>query len=168
MIKSIIVAKAANHVIGKNNQLPWHMPADMQHFQRTTLGHHVIMGRKTFESLPGALAGRKLIILSRNADYCAPGCLSTTNLTAALSLAEQAGEAEVFIAGGGSVYQEAMPWVDKLYLTEIKAIIEGDTFFPVLAIASHKWVEIKRISYEADAKHPYAYDFIELTKLANP
>lgn len=163
MTKSIIVAKAANHVIGKNNQLPWHMPADMQHFQHTTLGHHVIMGRKTFESLPRTLTGRKLIILSRNSGYRAPGCLSAPSLTAALRLAERAGETEVFIAGGGSVYQEAMPWADKLYLTEIKATIEGDTFFPVLA--SHQWVEIKQMSYGADAKHPYAYDFVELAKV---
>ena len=162
MIKSIIVAKAANHVIGKNSQLPWHMPADMKHFQRTTLGHHVIMGRKTFESLPGPLADRKLIILSRNPNYHAPGYLSALDLAAALSLAEQAGETEVFIAGGGAIYQEAMPWADKLYLTEIKAAIEGDTFLPVLD--SHAWIEIKREPHEADDKHPYPYDFVELEK----
>lgn len=160
MIKSIIVAKAANQVIGRNNQLPWHLPADMRHFRRTTLGHHVIMGRKTFESLPGPLPGRKFIVLSRNAHYHAPDCRMAPDLKTALSLAEKAGETEVFIAGGGTIYQEAVAWVDKIYLTEIKASMAGDTFFPVLS--SHEWIETQRVSHKPDAHHPYAYDFVEL------
>ena len=162
MTRSIIVAKAMNQVIGNNGRLPWHLPADMQHFKDTTLGHHVIMGRKTFESLPGPLPGRKLIILSRNLNYQAPDSLVAPELRAALALAEQASETEVFIAGGGAVYAEALPWVDKLYLTEVQAQVKGDAFFPILD--SQAWVEVKRVSHKPDAKHPYAYDFVELVK----
>ena len=162
MTKSIIVAKAANQVIGQRNQLPWRMPADMQHFKRTTLGHHVIMGRKTWECLPGPLPGRTLIILSRNPHYHTPGCLRATNLAAALNLAEQTGETEVFIAGGGAVYQEAVPEADKIYLTEIQASIAGDTFFPILK--RDEWIEIQRSSHKPDTQHPYAYDFVELVR----
>lgn len=162
MIKTIIVAKAANYVIGKDNQTPWHLPTDMQHFRRTTLGHHVIMGSKTYESLARPLPGRKLIVLSRNAHYHAPGCHTATDLQEALNLAEKAGETEVFIAGGSTIYQQTIAWVDKIYLTEIKANVAGDTFFP--ALNSHEWIETQRISHKPDAQHRYAYDFVELIR----
>jgi dihydrofolate reductase len=162
MTKSIIVAKTVNHVIGQTNQLPWHLPKDLQHFKRITMGHHVIMGRKTFASIGKPLPGRKLIIVTRNLDYQAEGCTIVQDISTALAAAEQAGETEVFIAGGGSVYRETLALTDKIYLTGIKAKIEGDTFFP--AISSNEWKEVKRIHHPADAQHLYAYDFVELVK----
>ena len=162
MTKSIIAAKTTNHVIGNEKKLPWHMPADLQHFRRLTLGHHVIMGRRTYESLPRPLVGRKLIVLSRNIAYHAQGCQIAHDLKAALSLAEKAGETEVFIAGGSAIYQAAIAWVDKMYLTEIKTEIIGDTFFP--SINMNEWITIERICHEPDDQHCYAYDFVELMR----
>ncbi|MEM7383128.1 MAG: dihydrofolate reductase [Bacteroidota bacterium] len=162
MIKTIIVAKAANQVIGNGDQLSWHLPADMRHFRRTTLGHHVIMGRITYESLARPLLGRKIIVLSRNVYYKAPGCYTATDLQKAADLAERAGETEVFVAGGGATYQAAIAWVDKICLTEVKAEVAGDTFFP--ALSKYEWIETKRISHQPDAQHRYAYDFVELIR----
>ncbi len=162
MIKTIIAAKAANQVIGKDNKLPWHLPADMQRFRRATMGHHVIMGRKTYESLPRPLSGRKSIVLSRNIHYHAQDCYIASNLQEAFNLAKTAGETEVFIAGGSATYQAAIAWVDKLYLTEVKAEVDGDSFFP--ALNRYEWIETQRIPHEADDKHRYAYDFVELIR----
>jgi dihydrofolate reductase len=162
MIKSIIVARSINHVIGKGGKLPWHLPADMRHFKKTTYGHHVIMGRKTFESLPGLLPGRKLIVLSHDPDYHAEGCTVVSSLHTALDVAREANETEVFIAGGAAVYREALVGADKIYLTLVHADIQGDTFFPLLE--NHEWTEINRFSYPADDQHAYAYEFIELAR----
>jgi dihydrofolate reductase len=162
MLKSIIVAKADNQVIGNNNQMPWHLPNDLKHFRQTTLGHHVVMGRKTFESLPKTLTGRKVIIVSHNPNYEALGCMMAKSLIEALSIAEQAGETEVFIAGGGSVYQEALPLADQIYLTEIKASIPGDTFFPLLD--AKVWTEVGRTCHDSDDQHVYGYDFVKLVR----
>jgi len=162
MIVSIIVAKADNQVIGMNNQLPWHIPNDLQHFLRNTLGHYVIMGRKTFESLPKPLLGRSLIIITHKLSYDALGSLTAPNLTKALSLAKKAGEKEVFIAGGSTVYEEALPLADQVYLTAIRATVAGDTFFP--ALARDEWHEVNRVSHKSDHQHAYAYDFIKLIR----
>ena len=159
---SIIVAKTKNHVIGLNNQLPWHLPKDLQHFRQITMGHHVIMGRKTFASIGKALPGRKFIIVSRNPKYYVKACVVVQDITAALTAAEQAGETEVFIAGGGEIYQETLALADKIYLTEVQTGLEGDTFFPV--IQTNEWKEVKRIHHSIDERHLYAYDFVELIK----
>ncbi|MHB9147136.1 MAG: dihydrofolate reductase [Candidatus Amoebophilus sp.] len=162
MIKSIIVAKAVNHVIGNKGRLPWHMPADLKHFKELTGGHHVIMGRKTFESLPGPLPGRKIIILSQSLNYKVEDCTVVPSLEMALKIANQANETEVFIAGGAAVYREALGIVDKIYLTVIHTDVEGDTFFPILE--DHQWTEVSIVSHNPDIKHVYAYDFIELAR----
>lgn len=162
MIKSIIVARSANHVIGNRGTLPWRMPADMRHFKKLTDGHHVIMGRKTFESLPGPLLGRKIIILSQSLNYQVEGCIIVPSLEMALEVAKQAKETEVFVAGGAAVYREALDIVDKIYLTLIHTQIEGDTFFP--ALDDRKWTEISIVSHNSDIKHAYPYDFIELAR----
>jgi len=162
MTKSIIVAKAENHVIGQDNRLPWHLPKDMQHFKRTTMGHHVIMGRKTFASIKKPLPGRKLIIMTRTPNYCVEGCTVVQDITAALAVAEQAGETEVLIAGGATVYQATLALADKIYLTEIRVCLGGDTFFPM--INANEWEAISRIHHPADARHLYAYDFVELVR----
>jgi dihydrofolate reductase len=162
MTRSIIVAKAKNHVIGKNNQLLWHLPKDLQHFKRITMGHHVIMGRNTFAAINKPLPGRKLIIVTRNPNYRVSGCIVVNSITDALEVAEQTGETEVLIAGGEEIYQATLALADKIYLTEIKAIFEGDTFFPI--IHTNKWKEIKRIDHPADERHPYVYNFVELVR----
>lgn len=162
MVISIIVAKTKNHVIGSHNQMPWHLPNDLKHFKQTTLGHHVLLGRKTFESLTKPLSGRKLIVLTHHAHYPAAGCRIASSLPEALKMAEQAGETELFIAGGGSIYQEALPIANQIYLTEIKATIEGDTFFPPLDPTA--WKEVARLTYTADANHAYAYDLVKLLR----
>lgn len=160
MIKSIIVAKTENNVIGKDNQLLWHMPKDMQYFKRTTMGHHVIMGRKTFASVKKPLPGRNLIIVTHNTNYRATGCSIVHSMQAALTRVAHTGDTEVFIAGGGEIYQTALPLADKIYLTEIKTKLVGDTFFP--PIDQDTWKEIKRVHHPADTQHAYAYDFVEL------
>ncbi len=165
MTKSIIVAKAENHIIGQGHQLPWHLPKDMQHFKHTTMGHHVIMGRKTFASIKKPLPGRKLIVITRNPTYRVEGGTIVHDITAALAVAEQAGETEVFIAGGGAIYRATLALADKIYLTAIKAQLDGDTFFP--SINANQWEEVKRIHHPADERHSYAYDFVELVRKAH-
>ncbi len=164
MLKSIIVAKAQNNAIGKDNQLLWHLPQDMQHFKQKTMGHHMIMGRKTFESIGKPLPGREIIVVTRNPDYHAPGCKTVASIEEALAWAEQAGEAEVLIAGGEQIYRAMLPLADKIYLTEVKATLEGDTFFPELT--PNEWVETQRTAHPADEKHVYAYDFVELSNVS--
>lgn len=162
MQTSIIVARATNDVIGRDNQLPWHLPKDLQHFKRLTMGHHVIMGRKTFESLGKPLSGRQLVIVTRNTHYHVPGCTVTHSLEEAHEVAQEVGETELFIAGGATIYQASLAWVDKIYMTEVRAIIKGDTRFPPLHKAT--WQETKRVHHEADADHSYAYDFVTLSR----
>lgn len=162
MIKTIIAAKSSNQVIGNENKLPWHLPTDMRHFRDLTMNHHVIMGRRTYESLPRTLIGRKLIVLSQNIYYHARDYHTAPDLKTAFKLAEKAGETEVFIAGGSTIYQSAIALVDKMYLTEIKTEIMGDSFFP--AINMHEWREIQRSSHKPDDQNCYAYDFVELVR----
>lgn len=163
MLKSIIVAKSQNNAIGKDNQLLWHLPQDMRHFKQMTLGHHMIMGRKTFESIGKPLPGRELIVVTRNPDYQVPGCKIVGSIEEALDWAEQAGETEVLIAGGEQIYRAMLPVADKIYLTEVKTVLEGDTFFPELD--KNEWKEIKRTAHPADEQHAYAYNFVELAKV---
>lgn len=162
MTKSIIVAKAANHTIGKKGLLPWQLPKDMQHFRRLTMGHHVVMGRKTFESVGKPLPQRTTLVVTRNRHYQAAGCIIVHDLATALNTAKRAGETEVFIAGGEAIYREALSWADKIYLTEVKATLEGDTFLTAFDLA--QWKEVKRTPHTADMQHLYPYDFVELVR----
>lgn len=162
MTKSIIVAKTENHVIGQDDRLPWHLPQDLQNFKRVTMGHHVILGRKTFASLKTSLTGRELIVVTRSANYHATGCTTVHSIPEAFAVAEQSGETEVFIAGGEKIYRATLALADKIYLTAIKARLNGDTFFPMLK--PEVWKEVTRIHHPADAHHRYAYDFVELVR----
>lgn len=140
---ALIAAVARNRAIGKANQLLWHLPEDMRHFRETTRGKTVIMGRKTWESLPDAfrpLPGRRNIVVSRNAAYPAKGAETVTSLTAAVALT--APEEEIFVIGGAEIYREALPLAQKLYLTEVAASYEADAYFPELDAA--QWREISR------------------------
>jgi dihydrofolate reductase len=138
---SLIAAVAKNRAIGKDNTLLWHLPEDMRHFRETTRGKPVIMGRKTWESLPDSfrpLPGRHNIVVSRNATYQAPGATLAASLEEAILKTEKANE--VFVIGGAELYRQAMPLADRLYLTEITTSFEGDAFFP--EVLPEEWVEI--------------------------
>ena len=154
---AIIVAIAEGNAIGKDQQLLCHMPADLKRFKALTTGHTIIMGRKTFESLPHALPNRRNIVLSSQPEAHFPGCEVCSSLPDALALC--AGEEEVFIIGGGQVYQQALALADKLYITYIHhAFPEANIFFPRLDAA--QWEECERESHPADEKNPYPYTYI--------
>jgi len=166
MTVSLIVAVSENGVIGKDNDLIWHLPKDMKFFKDTTMGHHVIMGRKNFESIPhkySPLPNRTNVIITRQADYIAEGCVVVNSVEAALEIAKQNGDTEPFIIGGGQIYKLALEanLVDKIYLTKVHHTFDGDTFFPEL---SSNWEEVGRIDCKSDKKHSYNYDFITLEK----
>jgi dihydrofolate reductase len=132
MLVSIIVAMDEHGGIGLKNQLPWRLSSDLKRFKALTMGHHLILGRKTYESLGRPLPGRKIIVVTRQAGYAALGCLAAGSLEEALSLAEKAGETEAFIAGGAEIYVQALPLAQRIYLTRVHAIVQADAFFPPL------------------------------------
>ena len=157
MIISAIVAAAKNNVIGKDNQIPWYLPADLIYFKKTTLGHHVIMGRKCFRSIGKPLPKRVNIVLTRDPFFSADGVLVAHSVEEALGLAYDDGAEEVFILGGGEIYRDSMDLWDKLYLTEVDIEPEGDVFFP--EIVPSEWVETWREAHEPDAKNEFAYTY---------
>ncbi len=157
MIVSLIVAAATNHGIGKNNQLLWHLPKDLQFFKKITWAMPVVMGRKTFESLSGKpLPGRLNIVITRQRDWKPEGIVVVHSLNDALFVAQSADYKEVFVAGGGEIYKEALPMAHKVYLTRVQAEPEADTFFPEL---SADWQLVFDEPYPADAKHAFAFTF---------
>jgi dihydrofolate reductase len=125
---SIIAAVASNGAIGRDGKLPWDLPADLRRFRDMTVGHTIIMGRKTYESIGRPLPERRTIVITGKADFTPPGCMTAASLQAALDMA--AGETEVFICGGGEIYRQALPLVDRIYLTLLDCPYDGDTFFP--------------------------------------
>ena len=129
MIISIIVAASENNVIGIDNQLPWKLPGDMQFFKNTTWGHPMVMGRKTFESLDGSLKGRQNIVITRQQDYSYPGTIIVPSLEEGVRAAEAQDTHEIFIAGGGEIFKQAMPIVDRIYLTRVHTTLQGDAYF---------------------------------------
>jgi dihydrofolate reductase len=130
MIISLIVAVSENSVIGRDGKIPWKLPADLKNFKRLTMGHHLIVGRKTWESIGRPLPGRTMIVLSQQPGYETEGCLTATSLPEAIEIARLAGEDEVFIGGGSGIYEQAIPLADRLYLSRVHANVRGDTFFP--------------------------------------
>ncbi len=164
MTVNLIVAMAKNRVIGIDNKMPWHLPADFAWFKKNTLGHPIIMGRKTFESIGKALPGRRNIVVSRNREWRAEGCEVFTSLDAALGscvVTEQ-----IFVIGGASLYRDALPIANRLYITEIDAAPEGDTFFP--ALPPEQWQEHSRKHHAADGKNASAMDFVILNRIKTP
>ena len=163
---SLIVAVAENGVIGKNNDLIWNLPKDMRFFKETTIGHHVIMGRKNFESIPERfrpLPNRTNVVITRQSNYQAEGCVVVNSLEAALEVAQENGDKEPFIIGGGQIYKLALKGnlVDKIYLTKVHQAFDGDTFFPKLSV---EWQEISREDHEADEKHACGFSIISYIK----
>jgi dihydrofolate reductase len=155
---TIIAAFANNNVIGMNNQLIWHLPADLKRFKELTMGKTLIMGRKTFESIGKPLPGRKTIIVTRNSDYYAEGCEVASSLKDALCKVKE--EGEVFVAGGGEIYRQVinLHFTRKLYITRIYANFEGDSFFP--EISTEKWELVDREDRPIDEKNQYPFAFL--------
>lgn len=153
---SLIAAMAENRVIGVNNTLPWRLPADLRHFRQLTTGHHVIMGRRNYESIGRPLPERTNIVVTRNPDYRAPGCRVVHSVEEALTSAQN--DPELFIIGGAEIYRQALDRADRLYLTLVHANIRGDTYFP--EFDPGHWNEVSREQHEADEKNPYACTFL--------
>lgn len=164
MIRSIIAAVAQNNVIGKDNDLVWHMPADLKYFKQTTAGHYIIMGRKTFESFGKPLKHRTHIIVTRNKEYTYPGCYIVHNLDDAFKIAAENNQQEVFILGGAEIYRQSIGRSDRLYITEIKETFDGDTFFP--EINKNEWREVDRSEFEPDEKNKYPYAFVRYERIS--
>lgn len=167
---SIIIAFAQNRVMGKDNQMPWHLPNDLQYFKRTTMGKPMIMGRKTYESIGRPLPGRPHIIITRQADYQAPNANDSVQIVSSLAAAISAARAltaasdekEIMIIGGAEICQQALPQAERFYLTEVHAEVAGDVYFP--EFDRTQWQEVSRESYPASADNPYAYSFVVLER----
>lgn len=158
---NLIVAYAQNNVIGRDNSLPWKLPSDLAHFKRTTLGHPVIMGRKTWESLGRPLPGRRNIVISRNPLYEAAGAQCVASLALAIEAVRDADQA--FVIGGAQIYQEALPFAQQVIATEVQAHIEGDAFFAPLD--KKNWTEISRISHPPE--NGLSFDVVQYAKLSS-
>ncbi|HXC07134.1 MAG TPA: dihydrofolate reductase [Bacteroidia bacterium] len=157
MVISIIAAISENNVIGKDNKLIWHLPADLNHFKELTTGHHLIMGRKTWESIGSKpLPGRTSIVITRDKKYKASGCTLVHSLDEALEAAK--GQEEVFVIGGAEIYKQTMALAHKLYITRVHHKFEGDTFFPEIG---KEWFEAINNDFEKDAKNKYDFSLCE-------
>lgn len=154
-ILSMIVAHADNRIIGKNNDMPWHLPADLAYFKKATLGKPIIMGRKTYESIGRPLPGRKNIVITRDSNYQAQGIDVVHSVADALALVSDVEEAMVI--GGGAIYQHCLPEAQRLYITHINADIEGDTYFPEYDLKD--WQIVVSDVKEADEKNEYQLCF---------
>ena len=163
MLISIIVAVSENGAIGKDNELIWRLPDDLKRFKSITLGHPMIMGRKTYDSIGRPLPGRTSIVISRNLSLSIEGVLLVHDLEEAIEKARLTGTDEVFIIGGGNVYQQALPIADKIYLTEVHTVVEGDTFFKITK--KDDWKETLRTQHAEDERHFFPFDFVELVKI---
>lgn len=160
MTVSLIVAKSENNVIGVNGDLPWHLPDDMRFFKKTTSGHHVIMGRKNYDSIPEKyrpLSNRTNIVLSRNKELKAEGCISMSSIEEALNLAKKNNDTEPFIIGGGQIYKLALEnkLVNKMYITQVGCNINGDVFFPEVDYS--EWSLVSEYFHPKDEKHEYSF-----------
>lgn len=157
MIISAIVACAKNGVIGKDNEIPWYLPADFAYFKRTTINHHIIMGRNCFESIGRPLPKRTNIVITRNPFYIASGCLMVNSIAEGLKTAENNGETEAFIIGGGEIYKQSVDLWGRLYLTEVDLDTEGDVFFPTFDLS--EWKLVSEEYHSKDEKNEFDYVF---------
>ena len=162
MRKALIVAMSRNRVIGRNNKLPWYLPGDLKYFKQATMGKPIIMGRRTWESIGKALPGRLNIVVSSKELELPPGVAKVETLDEAFKKAEaQAmldGVDEVMVIGGGQVYEAVLPDIDRIYITQVHAEIEGDAFFPEIDL--EQWQEIGREDFSASDNNPYDYSFV--------
>jgi dihydrofolate reductase len=167
MIISLIAAVSRNNVIGRNNDLPWSLPDDMKYFMQTTKGHVVIMGRKNYESIPEKfrpLPNRENFIVTRQKNYQAP-CRVVHSVEEVIDWSRNNHQEEIFIIGGSEIYRIGLPFATRLYLTEIDATVEGDTFFP--SWDKNSWKELSRIHHPSDERHAFSFDFVVYEEKAN-
>jgi dihydrofolate reductase len=163
LIVSLIVAIDEKGGIGKDKHIPWHLPSDLRRFRKITMGHHLIVGRKTYETIGKPLPGRMMIIVTHQKNYIATGCLIVNSLDSALQLAAQRQETEVFIIGGGEIFEQAINLADKIYLTTVSANIDADVFFPKLD--DLQWEIIKTEELKRDDNDDYPTDFKVLRRV---
>lgn len=154
---SVIVAAAENGVIGRQNDLPWRLSADLRRFKDLTMGHAIVMGRKTYESIGRPLPGRRMIVITRQPNYTAPGAEMVGSLEDALAAAANQGENEAFIIGGAEIFNQAMPLAQRLYLTRVHANVDGDIHLPPFDLSD--WRQLAAQRHDADAKNEYPYSF---------
>lgn len=160
---SIIVAMDDNCLIGKENNLPWHLPADLKYFKKITTGKTVLMGRKTYSSIGKPLPNRRNIVVSRNTTFVAEGCEVVDSISKALELTKN--DSEVLVMGGSSFYEQMLPMADTLYITEIEGKFDGDSYFPKYNRGD--FIEVSRESHLNDEKNPNSYHFTVLQRVAN-
>lgn len=168
MIISLIAAVAENKVIGKNNDLPWKLPDDMRFFMETTKGHYVIMGRKNYDSLHPKfkpLPNRTNIVVTRQQNFDAPGCIVVHDVNQGIDIAKENNEHELFVIGGAEIYKLTLPSADRLYLTEVKAVVDGDTYFP--DFDKKQWREISRQPHPEDERHKFSFDIVVYERIQN-
>ncbi len=158
---SLIVAMASNRAIGLNNEMPWHLSADLKKFKQITMGAPILMGRKTYESIGRPLPGRANIIISRNVAYKQAGCVVYNTIEAAIDACQHYDE--IFVIGGATFYEAMLPVADRLYLTEINKAFDADTFFPI--INKDEWREVAREDITDDPTVDFSYSFITLERL---
>lgn len=159
---SFIVAKSENNVIGINNKLPWHLKDDLQNFKKITMGHHILMGRKTFESIGKALPGRMSLVVSSEPRANEDSVLWFNSIFRAIKQAERNGETELFIIGGEKVFKAALSLADRIYLTEVKSEMEGDAFFPQLSVKN--WKRVSETHFTKNADNDFDFDFYILDR----
>jgi dihydrofolate reductase len=162
VIISLIVAMDEQRAIGKAGKLPWRLSSDLKRFRELTMGHHIIVGRKTFESIGKPLPGRQTIVVTRSKTYRPEGCLVAHSVEDAIGLARERGETEAFIGGGAAIYAAALAEADRLYLTLVHSTVDADVFFPV--IAQTAWVEKETETHTADETNQYPFTFKLLEK----
>lgn len=153
---SILVAYDRNRAIGHQNKLPWHLPEDLKRFKSLTMGHHIVMGRKTYESIGKPLPGRTNVVITRELGYLAEGSIVVDTLERALEIAKD--DSEIFIIGGAQIFVQMLPFADRIYATEIDATFDADTYFPEFDRAS--WAETSREHRASDGANPYSFDFV--------
>jgi len=158
MTISLIVVMDENGVIGRNNQLPWNLSPDLKRFKQLTMGHHLLMGRKTFDSIGRPLPGRRTVVITRNSAFRVPGVTVSPSLTHALSVARSADDEEVFVAGGGEIFSQAISLSDRMYVTRIHAAIEGDVYFP--RYDPDEWSVVSSEGPMTDEKSGLSYTFV--------
>jgi dihydrofolate reductase len=166
VIISLIVAMDEQRGIGVEGRLPWHLPADLKRFKSLTMGHHLIMGRKTYESIGNPLPGRTMIIVTRNPNYQPDGCMVARSLETAIEFARMGMDNEAFIIGGGDLFEQSIDLADRIYLSQIHATLPADVYFP--EISSDDWQETKSEHFPADENNLHDFTFIILERWENP
>ncbi len=161
---SILVAMAKNRVIGRNNALPWQLPPDLKRFKELTMGHHIVMGRKTYESIGRPLPGRTSVIITRQPDYQVPGAIVVASIDQALKVCSEGKEVdqEIFVIGGAQIYRQSLGLCQRIYITEIQQEFDGDTLFPELN--QQEWREISREKYRLNDGDGLEYHFVVLDR----